>query len=559
MWLSRIEWNLVSRGSRSSAPHADRRETPREELDALALVDLAGRAGAFADLVRLDRAFELFAGRHEDVGIDELATLRRQANITDLADPDSPAKLRAAIGDGFQRTIAVHYVSPEASGELPAIATLVSARIFTDTPAHARLVDGAIPGRAQLGGPDVAYLLGLDHAEKYLKADEAKYGGLAAALRDARAQVAATPPAPSLYDSWIGALETLARPPAGVIPSFMKTDAFLDLRLDSIVAGYAQIRHDDVLLGAEPMPEGGCEIPDGYVDPVPDFYDALAAYADRGAAAMAELSPPAVAYFARVKRILSVLSVIARWEQSGAPLPPEATRFLAFVAEDFEAGYFTPEHMHGWYSDLFWGTGPVRVTNMLSAKEESMVVHETPNVYRPAALVADILTAPEMNAISYLGASEPHVGVFVVDTNGGRRVVVGPVAEAWDATGPIARRLTDADAETPRHHPWAASYSAAAPPVPDLQVNIYGGDTVAIETTRALGKATVELLDHHAHPIESRTQSLVTGRNEIPIDWIDGIEGVHIRIGSFQAWFDAEGMLQTGSFAPPPEPGDPGN
>ncbi|HEY3359098.1 MAG TPA: DUF3160 domain-containing protein, partial [Polyangia bacterium] len=59
MWLSRLELNLVSRSSRSSAPGLapDPRETPREVVLALALADLVERAGAGRDLARLERAW----------------------------------------------------------------------------------------------------------------------------------------------------------------------------------------------------------------------------------------------------------------------------------------------------------------------------------------------------------------------------------------------------------------------------------------------------------------------------------------------------------------------
>src|SRR4029077_20876676 len=65
MWLSRLELNLVSRSSRSSQPGdtPHRRETPREEEDALALADLVERAGQSPALAKLDAAWALLAGR----------------------------------------------------------------------------------------------------------------------------------------------------------------------------------------------------------------------------------------------------------------------------------------------------------------------------------------------------------------------------------------------------------------------------------------------------------------------------------------------------------------
>src|SRR6185503_18727276 len=78
MWASRLELNLVSRSSRSSAPgpEPDPRETPREAIDALALADLAAASGAATSLDTVEQAWTLLAGRREDVSVTQLAQLR---------------------------------------------------------------------------------------------------------------------------------------------------------------------------------------------------------------------------------------------------------------------------------------------------------------------------------------------------------------------------------------------------------------------------------------------------------------------------------------------------
>src|SRR5678816_2126705 len=49
------------------------------------------------------------------------------------------------------------------------------------------------------------------------------------------------------------------------------------------------IKHNYVLIAGESYFEGGCEIPDGYVEPAPDTYIMLLEYARRGREAMAVL------------------------------------------------------------------------------------------------------------------------------------------------------------------------------------------------------------------------------------------------------------------------------
>src|SRR5262249_4487635 len=77
MWLSRLEFNLVSRSSRSSAPgdSPDPRETPREDIDALALADLVIAANQGDALAHFEQVFGWLAGRREDIALPMLAKL----------------------------------------------------------------------------------------------------------------------------------------------------------------------------------------------------------------------------------------------------------------------------------------------------------------------------------------------------------------------------------------------------------------------------------------------------------------------------------------------------
>src|SRR5262245_18122741 len=121
----------------------------------------------------------------------------------------------------------------------------------------------------------------------------------------------------------------------------------------------AQLRHGNVLLAGQPYDEDGCVIPDGWVEPVPAVWDALLVYAERGAAAIAEIdpagAPEAKAYFARLTLVLKVLRKITDYELAGQPLPEEAKRFLSLVVEMAPGSTGGPPTYTGWYFDLFQG------------------------------------------------------------------------------------------------------------------------------------------------------------------------------------------------------------
>ena len=222
----------------------------------------------------------------------------------------------------------------------------------------------------------------------------------------------------------------------------MSTDGFADMRTASVIAAYGQLRHNHVLLAGQSYDEGGCEIPDGFVEPAPQVLDALIAYADRGVSLMAALGGGAEdktkvrAYYTRTAKILRVLRAIVGEELANRPLSVEAKRFLAAVSEIIPASSDSPPLHTGWYFQLFRGAG---------------------EALESAGFMADYYTSTNTGLVAYAGAIDPDMGIFVVDTSGPPRMFVGPVAHAFETHAPLAKRL--ADDEIPRakdrSEPWS--------------------------------------------------------------------------------------------------------
>jgi hypothetical protein len=560
MWLSRLELNLVSRSSRSSQPGIvpNPEETPREAVDALALADLAASAGALEAIEKIDHGWGALSGAREDVPLGELVAIDRAGSLDLRAVPAAFAALKTAIGDRYRRTTRLHYM-PQGSTELPAIATLLGPRVVVDAAATRPLVHGELPGRYDLGASDLGYALGFDRARRYLAADLRAFPDLGKQLDKARAilQAPGSPEKTDLYATWLGAVEQLARTPDGELPSFMQTDGFRDLRLSSAITAYGQIKHNHVLLAGQPYDEGACAVPDGYVDPAVGVYEALATYASRAGAAFRELDPAdatgAQAYFARTGKILRVLRAIALEELSGAPLSPEALAFLSSVVEihgvDIGSGFSTS--YNGWYFDLFL-TRPQATTAPPPGNDDHPAM-------KYAGFLADYYTSTNTGQVAYVGAAQPRLGVFVVDTGGPPRVVVGPVASGLELHAPLTRRLTDADVPALRdaQAPWAASCTVKPPPDPPLTIAVApsgeGLDEskgranpmqVDLQSTRPLGKVSVTLRDHNrnATATQSRTVAAMSTRFTFParpqhvIGGTHGTEMVEVHVGDFSTF-----------------------
>ncbi len=418
---------------------------------------------------------------------------------------------------------------PEGARELPAIATLIGPRIVADAGALTLLVNSAVPDRHWPGVADVAYTLGLDRAKTYLSKDLAAFPTLNSQLDAARAQVASTPAGDDLYSAWLTAIRALAEAPVGTLPSFLTGAAGEELRFNTIAAAYGQLKHNYVLVAGQPYAEFGCEIPDGYVEPVPAAYEALIGYAARGAKLAALLDPENStrirAHFERVSQALRVLRAIVADELAGRPLTGAERRWLGMVAElniDLSAqttGY--PPMYTGWYFDLF-----------LDRQADGM---------RGADYIADYFTSQE--GVAYVGATAPRFGIFVVDAGGPPRAFVGPVARAYEVRGPLGARYTDETARTlaQRDEPWAAGYTIpAAPPPSSLQLR-YDAEArqFVLTSDRALGWATIKALDHHHVAIETVRAIVKKGETRVAIKK-KRIAGVFVQVGEFRDFVAAD-------------------
>ncbi|MBX3205000.1 MAG: DUF3160 domain-containing protein [Labilithrix sp.] len=521
MWLSRLEMNLVSRGSRSSQPgfKPNPEETPREAVLALALADLAERAKVLDELDVFESTWTHFAGRREDVSLRALLALKKQAGITTLSVPDSADKLRARIGSSFQRTAQLHYM-PQGSTPLPAIATMLGPRVVADTQAETTLVHAHVADRSMPSFADVAFMLGHDRAKTWLAKDLAAFPALGGKLDAGRALLAALEPT-DMYAAWLGAVRGLGVTPPGTLPSFTRTTAFQDYRVNSAIAAYGQIRHNYVLLAGQAYDQGGCEVPEGYVEPALAVYEGLVAYARRGAEAMKAIAATdedaadRSAYFARLESTMTVLIAIVKDELAGRELSEEERRWLSMVVEIVPPSSDGPGSFDGWYFDLFLHAG-------LAFDEHGFL--------------ADWFSSSNANAVVYAGASNPRLGLFVVDVGGAPRVMVGPVARGFEHVAPLNRRLKDEDAAKLKdlREPWAASYTApalAAPPLAILSVDgPENGRTFAVRSTRTLGPVTLELLGHHREVIGRATVQVGTGYTKVTVPQKTDEYGERLRV-----------------------------
>src|SRR5690606_24628864 len=124
-----------------------------------------------------------------------------------------------------------------------------------------------------------------------------------------------------------------------------------------------------------------------------------------------------------------------------------------------------PPKYTGWYFDLF----PDRE---LGAQ-------------KPGELVADYFTLTNADRVVHVGAERPRLGVFVIDTGGQPRAMVGPVAKGYELATSIAGRVGDAGArDASGKTGFWRSYLAPAPAAPPMHVQVV--DCAALSQKRVV-------------------------------------------------------------------------
>jgi hypothetical protein len=314
------------------------------------------------------------------------------------------------------------------------------------------IVDGQPVERAVPNPLDVIYALGNDRAVTHLSGELAMYG-YAGPLADLRRRIDGLEPgfwhAP-IYNQWLALIRTLNDPTLdGRYPQTMRTAAWADKVLQTQLAAWAQLRHDNILYVKQSLTvQIACEYPAGYVEPYPEFYAALGEYAAAGHRALSGIAPNglpeggpfvrerALTYFANVEQIAAQLRVMAEKELRQAAFTVEEEAFLKSIVkyqtETLSGGCGGPtvrELWDGWYMDLFY------------------LEDDNP------AVIADVHTNPNNDPASGLyPPSVLHVATgkvaplfFLVDTDTGTTLYVGPAFTYYELTetGYPAHRLTD--------------------------------------------------------------------------------------------------------------------
>jgi hypothetical protein len=455
IWLGRIDFPFLLPVP-TPAP-GDSWRVDRRALDAIVLMRRLADARNLARWTRLDAVLAAFVGENDALTLPEVDRLTAALGVRDAAGlaaiPDVTvgkilAKLRAE-GLGAQR-ISSHLlwegVDRAGPTRTPAAFALLGQRYTPDGSVLGQVVHDRIPAMRMMPSPlDVGFaVLGNAAAGALLGPELARYGyaGKLGALRAAGDALPEAVRSASLYNLWLAALRALA--PRGEraadrvgLPAVAETEPWARRLLNTQLASWAELRHNTLAYAKQSYGTSIiCDFPDAYVDPYPEFFERVAAYAAKGQALAVSLALPKQlgarvrGYFAGLESAARRLGGMASKERRGESFSKEDLAFIGDTVTQHRVPSGCTSRMvpDGWYPKLFFDQADV-----VDFKPTIADVHTQPTDAggRPVGNVLHVAT----------GGARPMV--VVIDGCGAPRAFVGLVSSYYEKVTSHFDRMND--------------------------------------------------------------------------------------------------------------------
>lgn len=448
MWLGRTEIYLTT------PKNAQLQPSPADIQRQVTLSYLVGQALSQADAQpqweAMDQVLRQFIGESDNVTPTQLMDVFAASGIESAGDIHA-----AGAVDRFHEELASRPFSEQMilsqilmgdpiTGEPiePASAfLLLGQRFVVDSYITGQVVHDKVSKRMLPASEDVMFTLGNNFAAELLRDDleSYQYAPHLAGLRYLLEHYEAGYWDASMYNAWLHSIGTLSEPPAPTedLPRFMQTRAWACKNLNTQLASWAQLRHDN-LLYAKQSYSGGitCSFPYSYVEPVPAFYRAVAAYHTKAGEVLANLpvEVPAIkqhleGYIEHVETTMERLAIISEKELAREGLSDAEKIFLRKMIYDLP-GVCGDLPLEGWYPRLFY--------------------RNTEGNLHPDYTIVDIHTAPTdengnpVGWVKHAATGPVQMGVFLARKDGQTPCAyVGPVMSFYEHTTRDFERLTN--------------------------------------------------------------------------------------------------------------------
>jgi hypothetical protein len=448
MWLGRIDFLLTPPPGLLLSDDDIR----RMNVDAYLLNELINTTQSREILEKIDLVIRLFVGESDNLTpqeFDEITTIQQLTSATQLLDTsrfnDYYEFLNSYPNAGQKILSDIFTMNPftNESDLLPISYRLLGQRFIVDAYIFSNVVfDRIIYQGRKIWRPlpdplDAMFVLGNDNALPLLKGaiDTFHYASQLKALRYLVDSYDNSFWQMSLYNVWLDAIRSLNPPVKRTgLPYFMLSAAWQHQKLNTQLASWAQLRHDNLLYAKQSYTGGWiCSFPHSYVEPNPEFFSRLANYATRAQEQFRQLGISTYhidTYLNSLKSIMTKLEIIARKELSHEQFSPEEITFL-------QGMLYPPDGMcgatpTGWFTNLFYYDSDVETID--------------------DPVVADVHTQPTdeggsvVGNVLHVGTGNINLGVFLAPSPSYAfkpMAYIGPVFSYYEKVTSNFDRLTD--------------------------------------------------------------------------------------------------------------------
>ncbi len=480
MWLGRIDFMLTPPPVNPWERPWTREEIQRMNLGAVLLNELINISGVRPLLQEIDTILTFMVNESDNLTADELDAVAREIgiNAADLLDDSiydqfqSTLKSEERYGQKILSSILLMDPYHPDPGELPISFRLLGQRFVIDSYVFSNVVfdrvtfNGVKVWRPLPDPLDAIFVLGNDAALPLLQQELERYH-YASELDALRYLVDAYEPSfwqQSLYNVWLDAIRSL-KPlkERSSHPYFMQTAAWQQQKLNTQLASWTHLRHDNLLYAKQSYTGGtACSFPHSFVEPYPQFYHILGEFAARAADFFAQrpenhwLLPRMVEFFKTMHPLMTKLERLAQKELEGEKFSEAEITWLKQMLF-YELGSGAPP-FSGWYSDLYYRLGE----------------YNQPNYDGTDYVIADVHTQPttqsgaDIGRILHAGVGKINLGIFIAPSPSAAyrdMAYVGPVMSYYEKTTENWDRLTDErwatmvqEGNTPERPDWVNSY-----------------------------------------------------------------------------------------------------
>ena len=462
MWVGRTEiYLLAPRSVPLECPPQTFGDIRRQTIDAFLINEVFDLASVRPLYDEVEDILQFFVGKSDNVTLPNIQFLKDAIGITNASDLLDSLKLfefqDTLKNQSFAHQLILSQIllsnpfSPDSI--VPASAfMLFGQRFVIDSYVTGSVVYDRIKYNNEKicrlfpSTLDVLFSLGNDAAAQLLvpELDQYHYSSNLASLRYLIDSYDSDFWNSTLYNAWLGNIRSL-NPPSDRenLPAFMQTNAFWQEKMNTQLASWAQLRHDNLLYAKQSYTPGIiiCSYPYSYVEPFPQLYLNLKKIAEIGYNKFKNMnySQMVIDYFNSLRTISGTLASISEKELAGTSLDSSETDFLKGIIYQTTGQVGCGEEgtlYNGWYVSLFYGDAFYDHDGLLKANN----------------IVADIHTVPtdcEGNVvgwISHVGTGPVNLGVWVTKmTNGQLTAFVGPVLSYYEYTTSNFERLTDSE------------------------------------------------------------------------------------------------------------------